>query len=203
MQQDRTHRLFLFRDLDMDLQIPEQVLHPVEHEIYQTMSVSRKYDFLKGRYAIKYILNEHLTSPMNKILISAASSGKPYAPSYPTFFCSISHTDGYAAAAISTHAAVGVDVEKIKARHPSLLRNISDKQEIERLSLVYSPEIITTVLWAIKESAAKADERIYPLKEYKITSFDGLVVNRDSSSWDVSVELLPTHVCAVALAITQ
>lgn len=201
MQQDRVIRFSLFSDPEMALLEPRQVLHPVEEEMYKTMSTSRKADFLKGRYAIKSILNDTSANLMSHVLIAAASSGKPYAPSDPKLFCSISHSDGYAAAAVSAQVAIGVDIEKIKVRHPALLRSISDAEEIERLSLIYPSEIITTVLWTIKEATAKADEHIYPRKEYKVSSSGRVLVCRGSSNWDVSVTFLPTHISAIALAI--
>lgn len=201
MQQDRTVRFSLFSDPEMVLLEPMQILHPVEQEMYKTMSTSRKADFLKGRYAIKSILNNNSTDLMSRVLIAAASSGKPYAPSDPKLFCSISHSDGYAAAAVSAQAAIGVDIEKIKTRHPALLRSISDPEEIERLLLIYPSEIITTVLWTIKEAAAKADESIYPRRAYKVSSADRVLVQRESFQWDVSVKILPMHIAAVALAI--
>ena len=165
------------------------------------MSLARKRESLKGRYALKSILNDSPTNQMSRILIAAASTGKPYAPSQPKLFCSISHSDGYAAAAVSAQRSIGIDIEKIKSRHPAFVRSISDAEEAEQLGLTYPSEIIPTVLWAIKEAAAKADERIYPLKEYTVSSIGQLFVQRSSSRWSVSVSILSRHVSAVALAI--
>ena len=199
-QHDRNVHLSLFSDPEMALLEPGRVLHPAELERYKAMPADRKADFLRGRYAIKSILKDG-HSQMSSLLIAADYSGKPYVEANRELFCSISHADGYVAAAVSLQAAIGVDVEKIKTRHPALLRSISDTEESDRLSLIYPSEVITTVLWAIKEAVAKADERIYPRKAYKVSSSDRILVQRDSAKWDVSVTFFPMHVSVVALAI--
>jgi 4'-phosphopantetheinyl transferase EntD len=199
MQQDRALRFSLFSDSEMALLEPEQILHPVEREMYKTMSISRKADFLKGRYAVKSILNDSPASQMSHVLIAAASSGKPYAPSDPKLFCSISHSDGYAAAAISMQAAIGIDVEKIKARHPALLRYISD-DDLGDLAQQYSRDIFPIVVWTIKEAAAKADTNIFPLREYRIFYKKGITVKRGDNYWNVTLVVLPFHICAIAIA---
>lgn len=178
---------------------PRYVLHPVEHARYQQMSAARRSDFLKGRYAIKSLLGAYTTPRMQDLLIAATCSGKPYAPSAPGLFCSISHTDGYAAAAVSARLPVGIDIERIKPRHPALLRDISDQTEVGYFVKIYAAEVVPTVLWAIKEAVAKADEHIYPWRAYTVWGGSPVRVTRGCCTWEVSVTMLPMHVCAVAV----
>ena len=202
-QQGRVVHLCLFTDSETSSLVPEQILHPVELQMYEAMSTGRKSDFLKGRYAIKSVFQDIHFNQMTHIHVAVTGLGKPYVSSNPELFCSISHSNGYVAAAISKQAAIGVDIERIKSRHPSLLQNISDAEEIGCLSSAYGPDIITTVLWSIKEAAAKADEHIYPRKDYKILLSDRVLVQRGYFSWDVTVKIFSDYVFVVALAITR
>ena len=201
MQKKGATQISLLSDADIGVLEPDLVLHPIERQAYVFLSDFRKDAFLRGRYALKSILCCDIGNSMNELFVTTDGFGKPYVPCNTNVYCSISHTHGYASAAVSTQAAVGVDVEKIKIRHPALLRDISHRSEVDQLLSVYPLENITTILWVIKEAAAKADERIYPMSHYHVSVSDRLFVTRGASQWDVSLTVLSGHVFALAEAV--
>lgn len=78
--------------------------------------------------------------------------GKPFFPDIPEIFCSISHTPGYWACAVS-HAPVGLDVEKIRPRpYGAIARRFFHPKEAEYAA--GGPEAFFSV-WTAKESYVK------------------------------------------------
>ena len=114
--------------------------------------------------------------------IACLSTGKPYCKELPQWHCSITHSKSQTIAAIA-RIPIGVDCEGV--------RNISDifaawfttKEEEELLRHLVPHHFVRTCIWSIKEAAAKADKRIYPLREYRIVQVAGCIVATRSTSW--------------------
>lgn len=178
---------------------PQTILHPIEFQTWQHLSPDRARDFLRGRYTLKRLLTSD--DKLHTRLIASMPSGKPVITDSPEVFCSISHTEDYAVAATSIQTAIGVDVEKITPRHPALLRDISTEEERQHLAMRFSAEEMPTTAWTIKEAAAKADGAIFPFREYQIFLGEKIMVVRSLNRWEVTLTEMPSHICAVAIAI--
>jgi phosphopantetheinyl transferase len=163
------------------------------------MAPARALEFLRGRYALKLLAQQHVPLPMSELLVAADTFGKPEIQNRPDLFCSISGSGVYAAAAISHKRAVGIDVELIKVRHPAFLRQIATQEEAEGLAGRYTGEVIATLLWTCKEAAAKADARIHSLDRYEVHMGQHLWVSRSVRVWDIEVVHMSPYIAALAV----
>jgi phosphopantetheinyl transferase len=175
--------------------VPDQILHQEELKVYRTMSKHRASEYLRGRYTLK---NLFLGEPKNWAVLSGPD-GRPYIASMPEKYCSISHTDGYVLAALSSEQRIGVDVERVMPRHSALLHEIASERERNEIAVRF-PMVGTTVAWCIKEACAKADENIFPLAMYRISFDERITVSRGARHWVVMLSMLPRHVSAIAIA---
>ncbi|MFN7014668.1 MAG: 4'-phosphopantetheinyl transferase family protein, partial [Bacteroidia bacterium] len=107
-------------------------------------SPKRRLSWLASRYLLKQVLG---TDQFVELLFDAY--GKPYLGNY-NMKISLSHTDNYAAAIVSAHHDVGIDVEE-SLRDIRVIRNkFLSETEIKQLS---SPESNTELMlyWSAKE----------------------------------------------------
>lgn len=113
----------------------------------------KRLQHLAGRYLLPFLFPDFPTD-----LIQIADTRKPYLPDEDYHF-SISHCGDYAAAIVSAHSRVGIDVELIthrvdKIRHKFLHEaelmgwNIEGLEPAERFSTL-------TLLWSAKEAMFK------------------------------------------------
>lgn len=113
----------------------------------------KRLQHLAGRYLLPTLFDDF---PLEEILI--ADTNKPFLEDEHYHF-SISHCGNYAAAIVSNHQRVGVDIELVTPR----IRTIGPKflNEEENLFLnnyEYLPGLhleLTTILWSVKESLYK------------------------------------------------
>jgi len=175
------------------------VLSSLEAELSRSFLPQRAHDFLRGRYALKTLLQQEMLRPMQDIAIIPDTAGKPKISGHPELYCSISHTGTWVAAALSCERPVGIDIETVKPRHPSLLQSIASQLEIVSCAKVCEPSLVTTTLWSIKEAVQKADSEIYPMSEYVITFGKIITVRRSSNIWQASVQTKGNCIGAVAV----
>jgi phosphopantetheinyl transferase len=134
-----------------------------EEAVYAGFSApKRRRDWLAGRWAAKLVLARRLEKdglrvPLREIAIGNDLEGAPVwkllkplgAPVWPL---SITHSGGWAAAAIHTNAArLGVDLEQAVERDPSWIEVAFHPDE---RPLARTPEAATR-LWTVKEAALK------------------------------------------------
>lgn len=176
---------------------PAELLHPDELKQFGKLDASYKNEYLRSRYGAKLLVRERTGNAFNAVPIKKDTDGKPFVGGYPDLFLSITHAGGYAAAALSATRPVGIDIERVKPRHPALLRMTATPKEAEALRQRFEPAELATLLWTCKEAAAKADERLFPLADYRIQ--DG-IATRGSSSWKLSSSQHSSYIATLAVA---
>lgn len=120
---------------------------PMQQDI--SNSLKRK-QHLAGRYMLK-VLDPNF--PIQQI--SIAASRKPFLKDDPLHF-SISHAGEYAAAIISEHGRVGVDLEMYTGRVIKVLHKfLSDSEQCLLQAHQAEEFVMETLLWSVKESVYK------------------------------------------------
>jgi phosphopantetheinyl transferase len=134
--------------------IPEKVVSRVRDD--------RLADRLSGRLALRHAYREFRrgrNSLPGRPVIAYQPSGAPYLPAAPGTFCSISHSCRHGVAAVGS-TPLGIDIEQIRPRDRNLLRYIATDDEVAGLrELVDDPNELLTLIWVLKEAAAKASGR--------------------------------------------
>jgi phosphopantetheinyl transferase len=113
----------------------------------------KRLQHLAGRYLLPQLFNDF---PLEEILI--ADTNKPFLEDEQYHF-SISHSGNYAAAIVSNHERVGVDIELVTPRIKNIGPKFLNDQEYSFLSnYEHLPGLhleLTTILWSVKESLFK------------------------------------------------
>jgi phosphopantetheinyl transferase len=110
----------------------------------------KRLQHLAGRYLLKKIGKDF---PLDSIKVN--SSGKPYLENENCHF-SISHCGDYAAAIISEHSNVGIDIEKANQKIEKIKNKFSTIQELELFANHAIDQIDSlTMIWSIKEAMYK------------------------------------------------
>ena len=112
----------------------------------QITSENRKREWLTVRVLLKELLGEE-----KEILYS--SSGKPYL-SDNSYQISISHTKGFAAAALHSEMKIGIDIEHISPRIQKIRSRFMSEEEEANLDKEHE-EIHLLLHWSAKESMFK------------------------------------------------
>jgi len=107
-----------------------------------------------GELLARQLLAEASGMTPGAIVISREPSGKPFAPELPFHF-SISHSGDLAACAIHT-APIGLDLQRLGAIRPGVLRKVySPEEQAYVLSDPAAQEERFARLWCMKEAAGK------------------------------------------------
>lgn len=132
-----------------------QFLSSSENLLYDQYPRTRKLDFLSGRIAIKQALYKLTDLPDTYFPIDYLPTGQPFCSNYSAFNCSIAHSHGFAAGAVSSHP-IGIDIEKIRSRSYEMLSYITIKSEQDLFKTTSSSvsQMITQV-WTVKEAILK------------------------------------------------
>jgi len=134
-------------------------LSPVESSMYAKLAASVSNDWLAGRIALKQAcVDESTGDRTNPVTLTVANglSGVPYIDGMRGVFCSIGHSAGWGVAAVSGQQ-IGVDIERVKTRSRSLLRYITDDEELAGVDVDGEDrDILVARIWTIKESSTKA-----------------------------------------------
>lgn len=93
----------------------------------------------------------------NILMIAQGEHGKPYLKDFPNIHYNISHTDGLAVCAIG-NMQLGIDVERIRPFHKSILRKVLSDEERGNLEGLPEEEHSEYFfrLWTLKECYVKA-----------------------------------------------
>ncbi|MBO7238255.1 MAG: 4'-phosphopantetheinyl transferase superfamily protein [Elusimicrobiaceae bacterium] len=134
----------------------ETFLSEREQAFFQTLQLSkRRKEWLGGRFALKTLVHAETGAPATEIeVLPQKNSGKPLLyvrGKISTLPFSITHSNGYAAAAITTDAwYIGIDLEKVTHRMDSWKKDFFHPSE-----LVAQDDAFLTSLWTQKEAVAK------------------------------------------------
>jgi 4'-phosphopantetheinyl transferase EntD len=113
----------------------------------------KRLQHLAGRYLLPTLFDDF---PLEEILI--ADTNKPFLEDELYHF-SISHSGNYAAAIVSNHERVGVDIELVTPRIKGIGQKFLNDEEYRFLgNYEHLPGLhleLTTILWSVKESLFK------------------------------------------------
>jgi 4'-phosphopantetheinyl transferase EntD len=113
----------------------------------------KRLQHLAGRYLLPSLFDDF---PMKEILI--ADTNKPFLEDEQYHF-SISHCGNYAAAIVSNHHRVGMDIELVTPRIKTIGHKfLNDEENLFLNNYEYLPGLhleLTTILWSAKESIFK------------------------------------------------
>lgn len=114
----------------------------------------RKVEWISGRIAAKNAL--HSFNGERNSEVKNRDSGQPYFPDYPELCLSISHSNEFAVAIVSSNR-VGIDIELVKVRPDSLARffyTVKEKDKLKKSSSQDKHRLMTE-FWTRKEAYAK------------------------------------------------
>jgi 4'-phosphopantetheinyl transferase EntD len=113
----------------------------------------KRLQHLAGRYLLPTLFDDF---PLKEILI--ADTKKPFLEDEQYHF-SISHSGNYAAAIVSNHQRVGVDIELVTPRIKTIApKFLNDKENLFLNNYEHLPGLhleLNTILWSVKESIFK------------------------------------------------
>ena len=113
----------------------------------------KRLQHLAGRYLLPALFDDF---PLEEILI--ADTNKPFLEDEQYHF-SISHCGNFAAAIVSNHQRVGVDIELVTPRIKTIgPKFLNDEENLFLKNYEHLPALhleLTTILWSVKESLFK------------------------------------------------
>ncbi|MEI9962942.1 MAG: 4'-phosphopantetheinyl transferase superfamily protein [Limisphaerales bacterium] len=143
-------------DIDTPLANPDRILARQELKHYEMLrSDTRRREFLLGRILLKAALaerNHQRIHDFNTISTTVSATGKP-AIAGAEF--NLSH-DGNAFLLAVGDQAVGVDIESVQNFDDAMMEICFTADERRRISRSHHPDRVATLLWCLKEAAAKA-----------------------------------------------
>lgn len=115
----------------------------------------KRLQHLAGRYILKLLEPDF---PLEQIQIGV--NKRPFLPEN-NFYFSISHCGNYAAAIVSKHTQVGIDIEIPQSKIEKLQHKFLSQKENEILQDIVAPEIwLLTTGWSIKEALYKWNNEV-------------------------------------------
>ncbi len=108
-----------------------------------------------GRAVLAAALSDIYNIDLDELTFSFNKYGKPYFEGRSDIHFNISHSGGYAAAAVCDHP-VGVDVQVVRSVSPRLAEKVCDACERKYIERSAEPNRAFIRLWALKESYVKA-----------------------------------------------
>jgi phosphopantetheinyl transferase len=144
---------------DHDTSAKSMTVCGVGEQVVSRVLDDRLADRLSGRLALRQAYTDFRRSRAGSPAHAAIAhwpDGRPYLPAEPGLSCSVSHSHRYGVAVVSL-APVGIDIETIRPRDPRLLAYVAEATEAAALRhLVGSAAELLTLIWTLKEAAAKA-----------------------------------------------
>jgi len=159
----------------------ESLLSDEERERAQRFRVaSHRQKFIVSHAAVRMILAGYFNCHLACIRYGYGQFGKPFVQNQsggPLLHFSLSHTARLGALAISAENELGLDIEEIRPINPDVAKSLSRYEQSE-LAALQAKEWLPAFYrcWARKEAILKAE---------------GIGLNLDSHSFDVSVAPLP------------
>jgi 4'-phosphopantetheinyl transferase len=117
----------------------------------------RATEYIAARTLLRALLAD-VTTTRGPVRIAGRATGQPYLPGLPGYGISLSHSDGWVAAAVGIGMDVGVDVQVPGPAGTHVLDRCCTRQDAERLAEM--PDAIRdnefAWLWTAKEACVKA-----------------------------------------------
>lgn len=189
----------------MDLHLAGSILSARERAYLETVThEGRKTEYTAGRIVARQLAAEVLQLPPHKVPIDVADDGSLVLTGH-NYGLSLAHAHNGVCAVVARSSSVGIDLERIKPRHPELYRFILHPDEYQLLdSLDLSRDQILILCWALKEATLKGMKtgfRCSP-KKLKISvdlpAQQALVLAEGGSAWQLGFEEIDGCYLAVA-----
>ncbi|MEV0395170.1 4'-phosphopantetheinyl transferase family protein [Polymorphospora rubra] len=118
----------------------------------------RRAEWLAVRALLRTLLVAELGERAGTVAIGAHPGGQPHLPRRPDLFVSLSHDDGFVAAAVGLGVPVGVDVQVPVPAPPALLRRCCRPDVRAALDRLPQParDLEFAWLWTVQEACVKA-----------------------------------------------
>ncbi|MEU8971069.1 4'-phosphopantetheinyl transferase superfamily protein [Streptomyces monashensis] len=131
--------------------------HPADLVAARAMDDTRASEFLAVRGLLRALLAA-LAPALTGSVIAAHATGQPHLPRHPGTGISLSHSGGWAAAAVGFGRRVGIDIEVPTPMSPHLVRRCCSSADAARLSALPSQDRQTAFawLWTAQEACVKA-----------------------------------------------
>ena len=131
-----------------------QTLFPFEHEIIARAVQKRRDEFSTGRHMARNLLEK---IGAGRIEIPTNENRGPIWPD--GVVGSITHSSGLCAVTLASSAkylTIGLDIERIGAVTPDIMRSISHSAEVDTYAGAFSSEALRTALFSTREAVFKA-----------------------------------------------
>lgn len=127
--------------------------------------------FVRGRGMLRLVLSRHIGDDPDSFHFSYGEKGKPFVPGSDMHF-NLSHSEEYAAIAVSRLPSVGIDIERFdrKVDIPGLSRRCFRPKEVERIEAAEGARQVRAFFWTwtAKEARMKATGEGFGLEPQKI-----------------------------------
>jgi 4'-phosphopantetheinyl transferase len=118
----------------------------------------RAAEFLAGRATLRRLLALVAGERAARARVAATGRGRPYLPELRHLSVSVSHTDGWIAAAVGEHRSVGVDVQAPAPVADAVLRRCCTDQSLRFLTALPAARraVEFAWIWSVQEACVKA-----------------------------------------------
>ncbi|MFL6117562.1 MAG: 4'-phosphopantetheinyl transferase family protein [Catenulispora sp.] len=177
-----------------------RMLSAADRVLLESLPAWRRPEFAGSRALLRSTLAAVLGADPRGFVLAGGLGQPPAVAGSPGVRVSISHGGGYAAAAVSRGADVGVDVERWRRPHPALLRRWSTVPAYRGLSALAPSEQARrfTEAWVVQEACVKALRRGLAARPWLIP----VEPSAPAGSWrGVRWRRLATGVSGVAAAV--
>ncbi len=140
----------------MDLRLAGSILSPRELAYLDTVShAGRQTEYTAGRIVARQLAGEALQLAPQDVPLDVAEDGSLVLTGHNVGL-SLAHAHNGVCAAVAQSTHVGIDLERIKPRHPDLYRFILHPDEYHLLdALDLERDQILILCWALKEATLK------------------------------------------------
>ena len=131
----------------------------VDLESARRAPAARHPDHVAARILLRRLLAELFGPPIVTSALAASADGQPHLVSDPEIGISLSHTPGWAAAAIRPHGVIGVDVQEPVPVSDRLVRRVTGAAWLATLRGRDQAfrDLETAWIWTVQEACVKAE----------------------------------------------
>lgn len=170
------------------------VLSEAEQARLQTYThEARRIGFVLGRTAARTLLADELGLDAQAVPFGVGEDGAPEVPGHG-LYVSIAHVGTDLGGAALAHRPVGLDLERIRPRHPDLWRRMLTPAEHSVLEALGGPtDEVQTLLWSLKEAVLKARRTglragLRSVRLLHLGSAEGTAMAEDGTEWMLGFE---------------
>ena len=142
-------------DSNIDLHAHLHWLDKTEQKRSKAFAIPALFErFVRAHLFLRATLSQFLLCPPNTIAFYHTEYGKSWLTKGPAF--NLSHSGPFAALAVGTNVALGLDIEVIRPHRSPSIRWVLTQREDRQLARTGSPIEDTMRLWVRKEAVMKA-----------------------------------------------